>query len=111
MFHDVICLEGDNKVVSYIMFTSLDGIINILYMGTNPDYRGKGYGSMLMEYLFDYGKKLGFTEFEALTVPPESKPSYKATVEFYQRHGFVVEKYYTELWQSGALKLVKRLED
>ena len=109
LFHDTVCLEINNNIVSFIMFTSLDGAMHILLMGTSPMYRGKGYGSMLIKYLFEHAKALGFCKIDLLTVPPEYKPSYNSTIGFYMRHGFIIEKEYTEIWQSGALKLVKNL--
>jgi len=78
-------------------------------MGTDPAVRGRGYGSMLMERLFEDARNLGFTQVVAMTVPPDRKPSYSKTVAFYESHGFVVVRRYNDLWEVGALELVKDL--
>lgn len=111
MFQDVACLCVNGEIVSFIMFTSLDGTININIMGTHPDYRGKGLGTAIMNYFFKYVKSLGFEEIKLFTVPPEVKPSYKETVDFYEKNGFKFKKKYTELWECGAIELIKNLKD
>jgi ribosomal protein S18 acetylase RimI-like enzyme len=109
MFQDAMCLSLNGLIVSFIMFTCLDGTINISIMGTHPDYRGRGLGSELIKYFFTYVRNLGFEEIKVFTVPPEAKPSYKETVEFYEKHGFRIKKRYTELWEKGAIELIKVL--
>lgn len=110
LFHDALCLTDQKGVIrSFIVFTSLDGSINILLMGTHPAHQGKGYGSFLMNYLFEYAKGLGFDRVVAFTVLPETKPSYEPTVKFYQKLGFEIKKRYTEFWESGAIEMVKEL--
>lgn len=108
-FHDVLCISVEEKVVSFIIFTCLDGSINILLMGTLLDYQGLGYGSMLMKHFCDNIKKMGFDRIVAFTVPPKAKPSYSSTVNFYIKNGFVLKKEYTEMWENGAIELVKQL--
>lgn len=109
VFQDLLCAEIDGQVTSFLIFTSAEGSISITLMGTDPSHHRKGYGSSLLLYLFEHVKKMGFNKIIALTVPPRSKPAYQQTVAFYERHGFSIEKEYTELWQSGAIQLVKSL--
>lgn len=109
-FHDALCLEVDGKVVSFVTFTSMDGSLLITLMGTTPDMRGQGHGSRLMEALSAHARALGFGDVVVQTVPPSAKPCYEATVRFYQKHGFVIEKEYADLWQTGALQLRKKLD-
>jgi Acetyltransferases len=111
MFQDVVCLSVNGLIVSFIMFTCLDGTINISIMGTHPDYRGKGLGTVIINYFFKYVKSLGFEYIKVFTVPPDVKVSYKDTVNFYIKNGFVVEKRYNELWENGAIELIKDLQD
>lgn len=108
-FHDALCLEFGRRVASFITFTSMDGSLLITLMGTDPSVRGQGHGSRLMRALFDHARELGFADIVVQTVPPSAKPGYAATVRFYQEHGFVIEKEYKELWETGALELRKRL--
>ena len=110
LFHDALCLlSQEGRLVSFLVFTSLDGSINITLMGTHPDFMGKGYGSILMNHFFEYVKSLKFHRIVAFTVPPDTKPSYDSTLKFYLKHGFEIKKRYYELWEYGAIELVKDL--
>lgn len=111
MFHDLLCLEIDGQAASFIVFTSTESSIAITLMGTEPSHHRKGYGSVLLQHLFEHVKGMGFTTIFALTVPPRSKPAYQQTVDFYKKHGFQIKQEYTELWQGGTIKLVKVLSD
>jgi ribosomal protein S18 acetylase RimI-like enzyme len=68
-----------------------------------------GYGSLLIDRWADHARQLGYDRVMAMTVPPDTKPAYAATVRFYERHGFSIAKRYDELWESGALEMVKDL--
>lgn len=109
MYQDALCLEVDGTIASFIVFTSFDGSILVTLMGTDPGARGKGYGSKVMEALFDHARGLGFRDVFLWTVPPSVDQRRTATLGFYQKHGFVIEKEYKELWQNGALQLRKML--
>lgn len=111
MFQDAACVSIDGRIVSFIMFTCLDGTINMSIMGTHPDYRGRGIGTALINYFFDYVRSMGFEYIRLFTVPPDVKPSYQETVDFYYRNGFRFEKRYTELWENGAIELLKDLRE
>jgi ribosomal protein S18 acetylase RimI-like enzyme len=109
-FQDVLCLEVDGRVTAFIMFVGYEGSISLTLMGTRPGARGQGLGSRLLKHLFEHVAQLGFDRIEVLTVPPEFKPCYEATVKFYQKHGFVIDKEIPGLWEScPALKLVRTL--
>ncbi len=105
-FHDAFCLVEDDRMRAFLVFTGRDGRIEISLMGTDPACRGRGYGSLLMERFLQHARDLGYEQAVAMTVPPEVKPAYAATVAFYKRHGFVEARRYTELWEAGALELV-----
>lgn len=109
MFQDLVCIEKDHVVKSFIMFTSLDGAIHVTLMGTHPDLRHKGLGSMLMQYLLGHAAGLGFTRINLLTVPPKTKSTYDSTVRFYEKHGFIIQREIPDLWQGGALELTRQL--
>ena len=110
LFQDAFCLRQDEKLLSCVVFTCWDGALNITLFATHPDYRGQGWGSMLMRHFANYARQLGFKHIVVLTVPPDTKPVYQATLQFYQKHGFVLTKRIENLWGSGSLKLVKTLE-
>jgi ribosomal protein S18 acetylase RimI-like enzyme len=108
-FQDVLILKKTDGIVSFIMYTCLDGTIQISLMGTRLESIREGYGSILMEEFCMHVRKLGFNRIMVFTVPPDKKPAYSSTLKFYQKHGFKVIKRFEELWQSGALQLVKDL--
>ena len=109
IFHDALCLEVDGRVVSFVVFTSRDGSMHITLMGILPEYRGKGFGTQLMREFLRHAGSLGFNRVVALTVPPDVKKSYNATVRFYEKNGFRLTRRYTELWEAGAIEFVCNL--
>jgi ribosomal protein S18 acetylase RimI-like enzyme len=110
LFHDAFCLRKDGALAAFLVFTSLDGSIQITLIGVHPAYHRQGYGSCILDAFFQHVKSLGFERVIAFTVPPEVNPAYRATLGFYQKHGFTINRYYRELWENGALELVKILE-
>ncbi len=108
-FQDVLILRNGKRIISFIMYTCLDGTINISLMGTRLDSIGQGYGSILMDEFCRHIKALGFSQIMVYTVPPDKKPAYTTTVSFYQKHGFHIMRRFEELWESGAIQLVKEL--
>jgi GNAT superfamily N-acetyltransferase len=70
IFQDLLCIESDGQVTTFIVFTSIEGSISISLMATDPKYHRKGFGSRLLLHLFEQVKEMGFTKIVALTVPP-----------------------------------------
>ena len=105
LFQDALCVRENGRIRAFLMFTSHDGAIHITLMGTSLEYRGRGFGSALIEFLVSHAKELGFCEIVTFTVPPEAKPAYQATVDFYKNRGFKVVTKHTDLWQGGAIEL------
>jgi ribosomal protein S18 acetylase RimI-like enzyme len=108
-FQDAMIIKEAGRIASFIMFTCLDGTIQLSLMGTRLESRGKGFGSILMDNFCEYIQRIGFNRIMVYTVPPDSKPAYSATLSFYQKHGFTVRRRFEELWESGAIQLVKDL--
>ena len=108
-FQDVMILKEAGRIVSFIMFTCLDGTIQLSLMGTRLDSRAKGFGSILINKFCEHIRGIGFNRIMVYTVPPDTKPAYSATLAFYQKHGFRITRRFEELWESGALQLVKDL--
>lgn len=108
-YQDLLCLYHNSELVSFLIFTSWDGAIHITLMATKPGYQHNGLGSQLINYLCSLVKKEGFQKIVVLTVPEESKSCYKETIAFYEKNQFKKEKIYHELWESGAIKLVRNL--
>ncbi len=108
-FHDVFCLQSDKEILSFLIFTSRDGFLDISLMATRQEFQGQGLGSELIECFFNHAHKLGFKTVSVMTVPPDVKPAYGPTVRFYEKHGFKIEKRSYVLWENGALLLFKNL--
>lgn len=109
LFQDVLILRTATRIESFIMYTCLDGIIQLSLMGTRLGSREKGFGSILLEAFFNHIKEMGFKRIMVYTVPPDTKPAYSSIVRFYQKHGFQILRRYNELWENGALQLMKEL--
>jgi ribosomal protein S18 acetylase RimI-like enzyme len=108
-FQDVMILKEAGRMVSFIMYTCLDGTIQLSLMGTRVESRAKGFGSILINKFCEHIQNLGFDRIMVYTVPPDRKPAYAATLRFYQKHGFRITRRFEELWDSGAIQLVKDL--
>ena len=78
-------------------------------MGTRLASRSKGFGSLLIDKFSEHIKSIGFNRIMVYTVPPDKKPAYTTTLDFYQKHGFRITRRFDELWESGAIQLVKDL--
>ncbi len=108
-FQDVIILKETGEIVSFIMYTCLDGTIQLSLMGTRLESRAKGFGSILIKKFCEHIRSIGFNRIMVYTVPPDGKPACSATLSFYQKHGFRITRRFEELWDSGAIQLVKDL--
>jgi ribosomal protein S18 acetylase RimI-like enzyme len=108
-FHDVLCLWKDKEILSFLVFTSWDGMAHISLMGTRLGFHRQGLGSILIEQFFEYARGLDFKTAAVMTVPKDVKPAYGPTIRFYEKHGFVIKKRADVLWENGALLLFKNL--
>lgn len=104
-FQRAIFLREGSEIISFIMFTCLDGCPHITLMATRRNYNGRGYGKLIMQHFINHVESLGFNCIELFTVLPSSKPVYFSTVSFYKSNGFRIEKEYPDLWESGAIKM------
>ena len=107
LFQRVACLKCSDEIVAFIVFTCLEGCPQITLMATKRTHAGKGYGKLLMQHFASHIADLGFNSIEVMTVLPESKPVYFATVAFYKSVGFIITDAYPFFWESGAIRLKK----
>ena len=105
LFQRAAYLKRDSEIVAFVVFTCLDGCPHITLLATKRANAGKGYGKLLMQHFVSHITELGFRSIEVMTVLPESKPVYFATVGFYESIGFAITDTYPFLWESGAIKL------
>jgi ribosomal protein S18 acetylase RimI-like enzyme len=110
LFHDALCLWQDESLISCLVFTSWNGCLHISLFATHPDYRKQGWGTILLTHFYNHARQLGSSKIYVLTVPPDIKPIYEETLRFYKKHGFALNKRYSNLWEHDAIELVKSLE-
>lgn len=85
---DEVVIEALNKRGIGLRRLSFEGIPGTYYlstMGVNPDFRGKGVGTALMEAAEERARKLGFSRASLLVSP--DKPRAK---NLYERRGYRV---------------------
>ena len=109
-FHDVFCLQEESEILSFLVFSSWDGMLYITLIGTRLEFQRQGLGSKLMEHFFHHARGLGFENTAVMTVPADIKPVYGSTIRFYEKHGFIVTKRISELWRNGAIQDLIQLE-
>ena len=107
-FQRAVLLKLGSEIISFIVFTCLDGSLHITLMATKRTHINKGYGKLLMQYFVEHTCELGLDSIELYTFSPESKPINVTTVEFYQRVGFTVEREHKDLWEKGTVTLKMR---
>ena len=61
-----------------------------------------------MQYFVEYISAIGLNSIELYTFSPETRPVYAATVGFYQRVGFKVQREHKDLWEIGTTTLKMR---
>jgi GNAT superfamily N-acetyltransferase len=108
-YQDLAVLYIKNKIESFIIFTCIDGYITITLIATRYKNRNKGYGTIIYKYFEKKMVKRGFKHFLLQTVPEESNKNYHDTIEFYKKQGYKINKIYKELWESGAVELIKEI--
>ena len=63
-----ICLEDTIHVWDGILYKDVNGKpINIFRIAVSPDYQGRGYGSILMNFADEYAKKYNYTSISRCT--------------------------------------------
>lgn len=98
-----IIAEAENKVIGYTICRSRNGFAEIISLAVDPDWREKGIGTKLINFLINHFKERGFKKI-ILHVRTENK---KAIV-FYQSLGFkilnIIENYYSNGKDSYLMK-------
>ena len=102
-FQRLCCLRGETGIVSFILFTCLDGCPHITAMATRKDMRGKGYGKRLMEFFTEHVSRLGFRGIEVMAWSEKTRPECVPTQGFYRSSGFVIKREYADLWAPGMI--------
>ncbi|MDR0272350.1 MAG: GNAT family N-acetyltransferase [Clostridiales bacterium] len=110
-FQRAVYLKDDCEIISFIVFTCWDGSPHITLMATKRNHLRRGCAKMLMEFFVEHVSSLGFNSIELLTVLPQTNPVYYSTIAFYEKLGFIIEKEFPCLWETGAIKLKKTWSD
>jgi len=102
-----LVMKETGNVIAYLIFWMLQEEIHILNLAVRPDRREMGLGRFFLEYMFNWGEKLGVRQ-----VFLEVRVSNLAARKLYKSTGFVKvgvrENYYTAE-NEDALLMVRRL--
>lgn len=96
------------RLVGYIYFWVVADEVHILNIAIDPDVRRAGYGTQLLEFAFEFGRKRG-----ARSALLEVRASNTVARRFYEQMGFeqigIRKKYYSDN-QEDAHELRKELD-
>ena len=83
------CIYEDDKLLAYLRAEDIGDMLHIGRVCVEESSRKQGLGRKLLEFLFDYAKKKGFSSVELSAVD--------TAVGFYEKIGFIAEgDYYLE---------------
>ena len=82
--HFDVLEDADGKIIGTVGIYAMKGhMCELRKMYLNPDYRGKGYGKMLLDHAIDKAKELGFTSMIL-----ETASALKEAINLYRKYGF-----------------------
>lgn len=91
-----------NDVEFRLMNKRYDFVVHIINISIAPDFQGKGYGTILMNYLLEDARSRG-VEFAYLEV----RPSNERAISLYRRFGFmivgIIENYYPQEMENALV--------
>jgi predicted acetyltransferase len=87
-YQDAMALEDEDGIVCFIMFTSLEGEINITFIGIDGLSQKKGYASALLKVFKQRVKLNGFDKIVVKLPDPQKYENYKSTEHFYLKNDF-----------------------
>ena len=94
-FHYGIVLELEDKVIGYLVGQIIFEMSDLYYVAVNPDYRGKGYGQLLVDKFIEDAFK---NEGDVMSL--EVRMSNQAAICLYEKCGFISvgkrERYYAD---------------
>ena len=95
MFHYGIVLEVEDKVIGYLVGQIIFEMSDLYYVAVNPDYRGNGYGQLLVDkFIEDACKNQG----DVMSL--EVRMSNQVAIHLYEKCGFISvgkrERYYAD---------------
>jgi GNAT superfamily N-acetyltransferase len=88
-YNTLIVAVDENKTLGFLCYTTISGVIKILWIGVERSHQRKGIGKNLLKYIEKEGKKNEMKKIEVETLPEEydHKP-YELTRNFYYKNGF-----------------------
>ena len=89
-----VLASENQKILGFIVFREAEDLIDIMTLGTDPQYRGQGIMSDLLQYLLKYSSK------ENKKVLLEVHEENRLAIQLYLKMGFQVlykrERYYKD---------------
>ena len=95
IFHYGTVLELEDKVIGYLVGQIIFEMSDLYYVAVNPDYRGNGYGQLLVDKFIEDACKN-----EGNVMSLEVRMSNQAAIRLYEKCGFISvgkrERYYAD---------------
>ena len=91
-------IEENNNFVGFIHIQLVSDETNIIDIVVNNSYRGKGYGKMLLDYVFNKYKDTRFIL--------EVSSNNLNAINFYNNNGFIVINIRNNYYQDGSDALI-----
>lgn len=99
-----IVAEDKGKIVGYIIYSVSDDKGMIVSIGVLPDYRRRGTGQMLLEYVLNLLRR------KVRSIELQVSLSNSAAIRLYQKNGFiivdVIPRYYSDGKDAYLMKKI-----
>lgn len=104
---EMFILDDDGVKAECVVTKEADGVYEIKNIAVRPDCQRKGYGKLLIEFLFSY-----YADYKAMLVGTGDSPS---ILNFYRKCGFTeshrVKNFFTDNYDHPMFEDGKQLVD
>ena len=104
-YYFIFAMDGD-RTISYSCYGTIACTKNsydLYWIATHEDYRGKGIGSLV---LLETEKKIKSIGGRVIYIETSSKPLYRPTQGFYEKHGYIKEAILKDFYDINDDKII-----